>query len=69
MKFSHGDYVMVEAFKLEPPHDTDSEGELPMPIAGIVSDDTSSWTSSSTTQESDDELHLADTYMSDALII
>ena len=69
MKFSHGDYVMVEAFKLEPPHDTDSEGELPMPIAGIVSDDTSSWTSSSTTQESIDELHLEDTYMSDALII
>ena len=69
MKFSHGDYVMVEAFKLEPPHDTDSEGELPMPIAGIVSDDTSSWTSSSTTQESVDELHLEDTYMSDALII
>ena len=69
MKFSHGDYVMVEAFKLEPPHDTDSEGELPMPIPGIVSDDTSSWTSSYTTQESIDEPHLADTYMSDALII
>lgn len=69
MKFSHGDYVLVEAFKLEPPHDTDSEGELPMPISGIVSDDTSSWTSSSTSTGTVDDLHLADTFMSDALII
>ena len=69
MKFSHGDYVLVEAFKLEPPHDTDSEGELPMPISGVVSDDTSSWTSSYTSEETVDDLHLADTFMSDALIV
>jgi len=69
MKFSHGDYVLIEAFKLEPPHDTDSEGELPMPISGIVSEDTSSWTSSSTSTRTVDDLHLEDTFMSDALII
>ena len=40
-----------------------------MPIAGVVSDDTSSWTSSSTTEEMVDDLHLEDTFMSDALII
>lgn len=71
MNLSPGDYVKIEAYKVEPPHDTDSEGELPMPIATADREESSSWTSSSTSTSTAevDELHLENAFMSEALLI
>ena len=69
MHFTPGSYVHLEAFQIARPLDTESEDELPRPMAGPGSEGSSTWTSSSTSQVTIDELYLGDAFLTDFLVV
>ena len=69
VQFTHGSYVMVEAFPQQLQEDTESEGEQPAPIAGVAQIEDSSSTSSSSSTPSIDPLHLDDAFLTDVIVV
>ena len=70
MHFEHGTYVLVDAYPHAIPEDTESESELPAPIALPDRDSLSSSTTSSSSSPSEvDQLFLDHAFITDTLVI
>ena len=69
VQFTHGTYVKVDAYPMQIPEDTESEGEEPAPIAGATFEDDATTTSSESSSNSIDPLYLDDAFITDTIVV
>ena len=69
VQFTHGTYVKVDAYPMQIPEDTESEGEEPAPIAGATFEDDATTTSRESSSNSIDPLYLDDAFITDTIVV